>query len=556
MGVPRFFRWVDFNFRGVCHKIKVPASGVRQVTPTHIDNFYIDMNGLFHPCAQKVFQYGAFKPQPRLLRPNAPLPDVDETEMFKEVCQYVDTLMRFVNPRKRLVMCVDGVAGSSKSIQQRKRRFTSALSRDPEQKFDSNALTPGTAFMNRLNQYIEHYIHEKMTYDDRWKRLQVVFSNEKVPGEGEHKLIRYMRTIPNAERESHCVHALDADLIMLTLLTHYPRIYLFREDVFDAHNDFHFVWIPELYKRISERLINPDARVCVTDFVFACFLLGNDFLPHSPVLEISNDDMGLLFEGLNLVYKQNLSLTEDDTEVNTRGLQVFLGYIADQEQSQLDGKNKRDHVLLKECMVNYKVDLESYRRRYYDEKLHVDEDEVEQVCVEYLDGLAWVLGYYTRSLPPSWDWYYPHHYTPFPSDLLSCLTTWTQRLWPPSQPLSMFEQLLCVLPVSSKALIPKCYHKMMEDDESPIIDLFPKKFTRDSDGKRQEWESIALLPFVEPDRIRRANKEIESGLRKPLRGNRVGRSYVYRCGSRLNYRYESRFGVIEGCMCLKKRAEF
>ena len=70
----------------------------------------------------------------------------------------------------------------------------------------------------------------KLNTDDNWKNLEIIFSNEKVPGEGEHKIINYIRK--NAkESESFCIHGLDADLIMLGMSLNKNDIFIFREQI-------------------------------------------------------------------------------------------------------------------------------------------------------------------------------------------------------------------------------------------------------------------------------------------------------------------------------------
>ena len=69
------------------------------------------------------------------------------------------------------------------------------------------------------------------------------------------------------------------------------------------------------------------------------------------------------------------------------------------------------------------------------------------------------------------------------------------------QPFLPFQQLLAVLPAASKKLLPEVYQGLLTDPESPIIDYYPTDFKTDLNNKKQEWEAIVLIPFIDPERL-------------------------------------------------------
>jgi 5'-3' exoribonuclease 1 len=162
--------------------------------------------------------------------------------------RFITKLFNAVRPRKLLYIAVDGVAPRAKMNQQRSRRFRtakdSAQAREgaalegrplPANVFDSNAISPGTELMCALTEHIKFFVQKMQTDDPMWRAISVVFSGQEVPGEGEHKIMEYLRQQRTANPEwdhnqVHCLYGLDADLIILGLLTHEHNVAILREE--------------------------------------------------------------------------------------------------------------------------------------------------------------------------------------------------------------------------------------------------------------------------------------------------------------------------------------
>ena len=136
---------------------------------------------------------------------------LSEEQMFIAVGQFVDDLVKIVRPQNLLFLAVDGPAPRAKMNQQRQRRFRAAkeLSKAlkeselkgeevPLDPFDSNCITPGTTFMSRLTTFLDYYISKKIRDDSNWRTPQIILSGAEVPGEGEHKIMEYIRCKPSS----------------------------------------------------------------------------------------------------------------------------------------------------------------------------------------------------------------------------------------------------------------------------------------------------------------------------------------------------------------------
>ncbi|KAJ3020776.1 5'-3' exoribonuclease 2 [Thoreauomyces humboldtii] len=722
MGVPAFFRWLSQKYPKIVspvleerpreingHSIPVDAS---QPNPNgeEFDNLYLDMNGIIHPCC-----HPEDKPAP-----------TTEDEMFVEIFKYIDRIMGMIRPRKVLYMAIDGVAPRAKMNQQRSRRFRAAQeaqiemeeeekirreweaagdvmpTKDKKAHFDSNCITPGTPFMSNLAVALRYYVADRLNTDPAWRNLKVVLSDATVPGEGEHKIMDYIRKQRHQQGYDpitrHVLYGLDADLIMLALATHEPYFKILREDVFAKDNankgcficgqsghmanqctgkkkekngefdeksgpplsEKPFILLHvnvlreylEIELKVLDLAFGWSTERAIDDWVFLCFFVGNDFLPHLPSLEIREGAIDKLIE----LWKKNLtvwgSYLTDSGDIDLRRVHLMmddLGKVEDEifrerragedrrKQSRLrrarddkaiaelkagrepqygdvetqiqdfmnhmpsarpiktpviasptsnkaaaealklslksgltspqgvkrkepepsdpvdneeagkfpisvadvevisDGEDdeaaiKDDPVEedLEETMTVADVPIphkptkkaaaeeeeepfddvrlweSGWKQRYYENKFRVEVTDVafrRSVVTSYVEGLCWVLKYYYQGCQ-SWHWFFPYNYAPFASDFdfVGELTI----EFTAGAPFRPVEQLMGVLPAFSQQHIPAAFRPLMTDPQSPIIDFYPEKFPIDLNGKKYAWQGVALLPFIEEQRLRDA----------------------------------------------------
>ena len=571
MGIKHFWHWYKSNFGEYIKNLRKHQDF--KTINVSIDNLMIDLNGVFHNSTQKVYQYGNCKPQRRLLGQDKrkKMGGIQQQKkVFADVCSTIESLFSLVEPNKRLILCIDGPAPLSKQNQQRQRRFRSAMEKDDEEftRFDGNSITPGTKFMDYLSKYIDWYIKKRITESAKWQQVEIIFSNEKSPGEGEHKIINYIRKYGNAE-DSFCIHGLDADLIMLALGTHLPNFWILREDMYDYKNEFFVLDIGQTRKKLSsimswvkeenkEGEIKFNPEYSVNDFIFICFMVGNDFLPHIPSIEIIEGGIDFILDVYKNVGERYGHLTSNkdgDIVFQKKPLEVFMGTISQYNKGILEDKLMKKDKFFPDILLEnsakivegkYVLDIDKYKKDYY-KKCFADGIDIKKLCHEYLEGMQWVLSYYTRGVP-DWKWCFKNHYAPFAHELAEYIGDFKfpdKRETEPSKP---FQQLLSVIPPKSYRLIPIPICQLLTNKSSPIKKFCPDKFEVDISGKRREWEGIVLLPMVDFDVIEKEyTKHIYKVDKRDLVRNKLGKSFIYKYDNSNQFLFRSYYGNIDNC---------
>lgn len=578
MGVPRLFPWLINNFRNYVNHFTQGEF----TTGTHY--LYLDANGLLHSAAQTVFNYGdgkkAFSPYEQL---SYEAKILKVYELFFENIIKVSTI---VTPTEVLFIAIDGPAPLAKQAQQRQRRYIAARDRPQTSsgQFDSNCISPGTEFMQNLSLYINTSVRRLVGKHPSFKGIRVVYSPVSVPGEGEHKIMDYIRSLPVNDRlnKTHTFFGPDGDLIMLTLSSHVPNMFLFREDQYNT-GKYHLINMGAVRQQLpvamgisastSMSVVRGNSRTitdAVNDFEVCGFFVGNDFLPKIQMFLLLEDGLELMLNVYANVSKGGSVPLTIDSKLQLKGFSAFVKKLATYEKSYLleqvttnDTRKQppedkfKNTTLLKAVTENPLpvIDMEVYRYEYY-KKIGIEVGDTEglaqisKMCGDYIRTFAWVLGYYITGLP-SWKWAYEYHYPPLMIDLDEYLTSimvedWNMllsfELGSASKP---FEQLLSVLPPASSRLLPKKYAVLMTSEKSPLVQagVYPKTFDVDYEGKLKDYQGIALLPFVDYQLVHKVYEKMEGKTRKYKRDEQ-GLPVLYRYDKNYCVEYSSVFGVI------------
>ncbi|KAA8915313.1 hypothetical protein TRICI_002542 [Trichomonascus ciferrii] len=280
--------------------------------------------------------------------------------MFVAIFNYIEHLFDLIRPQKMFFMAIDGVAPRAKMNQQRSRRFRTALDAEKARKkaldqglelptddpFDSNAITPGTEFMAKLTSQLKYFINRKVSEDATWQGIDVILSGHEVPGEGEHKImeqIRFDRAREDFDHNTrHCLYGLDADLIMLGLLSHDPHFALLREEVTFGRRDkkqkelteqkfflLHLSLVREYleleFGDVKDEIsFDFDFERVLDDFILINYFVGNDFLPELPSLLINEGALPTVFRTYKNALKQLDGYLTSKGVINFNRLGVWL----------------------------------------------------------------------------------------------------------------------------------------------------------------------------------------------------------------------------------------
>jgi len=505
MGIPAYFSHIIKEHRSVLKHISTDTFG----NPTHL---FLDSNSIIYD----VVRSQAYSADDKTF----------ELTCIKEVCKYIQHYIKIINPSKMTMIAFDGVAPVAKLKQQQTRRYKSAYMKEnfPNsiEEWDTTVITPGTPFMKQLSAYVLKFFSNT---------TNVFVSTSDEFGEGEHKICEFIRTaIILPKNDKLIIYGLDADLIMLALqhLRICPEIYLFREtphfiksiDNTLNPNELYALDIPLLASKIIGEMKTVPATNAVSDYIFISFLLGNDFIPHMPALNIRTKGITHLFNAYTATISERTSLTENG-KINWKSFKQFIQFLSENEhqyiKSEYETREKQERQVLRQFSkksdkekLDVKPQIErsvehyinpkqaGWQWRYYKKLCDVDIQHFSprKICINYLEALEWTLHYYTYNCK-NVRWSYHYMYPPLLSDLVQFIPSFnTIFVDDNQQKISAEVQLAYVLPEKcSHILTIPMQHKMApfyKKNKDPQVEwAFCKYF----------WESHIKLSYLSIDSL-------------------------------------------------------
>jgi 5'-3' exonuclease len=499
-----------------------------ETTTIQVNNLYLDCNSIIYDSVHNI--------------DFTKIVESDIDTIIRAVCCKIDEYILQLKPNKNIYIAFDGVAPVAKLEQQRSRRYKSlyqnnimrsiskSKNADP---WNTTAITPGTLFMDQLNEKVYTRYNNPSTYNVE----NILVSGSDEPGEGEHKLFEYIRICPEEHQDFNTIiYGLDADLIMLSI-NHLPvsgPIYLFRETPHFIKsinselepNASYLMDIPELTRIITLNMNNgielttDQQKNRIYDYILLCFFLGNDFMPHFPAVNIRTGGVDKMINAYKTTIGGSPENLTDGKQIFWKNVRKLVQYLAENEEEFIKTETKlrdrrekntlpnntpEDKLKKFEAIPTYERTLEMYinpfkpnwQVRYYKclFNLDIDEERKKQICVNYLEGLEWTMKYYTSGCV-DWRWCYKYNYPPLFCDLIHYIPFFDTEFLEkkPAHPVTELVQLCYVLPKQSLHLLPeKLYNKLLQEHDG--------WYNTDCDYVwaycRYFWEAHVNLPHID-----------------------------------------------------------
>ena len=544
MGVPGFFKWLLDN------KKKLKSKNlIRDNINKKVKYLMLDTNCLLHPCVNTIkdnLKKDNLK-KDNLKKDNNKSREQIENNIFLLIETRIIDMIEKVNP-EYIYIAIDGVAPIAKILQQRQRRHRYLYDTQIKLKYDnlnekidnittdeivrddgitvsripisSIELTPGTEYMERINERMIELV-KKIGEE---KKIKYVYSSYHVEGEGEHKILQYIRKNVKSE-ETIVIYGLDADLLFLALsLGIENNLYIMREKAIfqnktleiEIENEvsYNYVEINELHLMINK------LNIKTNDFIMLCYLVGNDFIPGLLTTDIKRNGLDKIISSYEEARK---IMNKEIIEKNKEGkliinydlvIEIFkkLEYTEwgiwkninreKHPKNDIEKQKDLDKFILgsnmnTECLEKIEFSGETEYYNYYlgiNDSV-IDNSIIKKMVKDYITGMEWCINYYLDECK-SWSWGYNFMIAPLIKDIVKYFPK-NIKLENDKRVLCPVEQLLLAIPIDTYKYVisNELITKIRNNKE--IGYMFPKSYDIDINKESLLWKCQVKIPMVE-----------------------------------------------------------
>jgi len=324
----------------------------------------------------------------------------------------------------------------------------------------------------------------------------------------------------------------------------------------------------EIINVLTDNYTNHDLQTeenkhLIDDYIFMCFMLGNDFMPHFPALNIRLNAIDKLVKIYNehfynkkskLVYKLLETNKEKNNQysdnhciindlkykINNKNFKEFVRLLSENEENFLinlesvrlkfENNYKRNNIidLNDENILNnlpiFERNIEKYinpsehkwERRYYyslfDVDLQLDEEnfnnKIRKIVNNYVEMIVWTLNYYNDECI-NWRLHYKYNYPPLLSDLYKFIPYFDDEIVFQREinPYHSICGLVNIIPPTSYHLLPTAIQEYMNTNFYAYnYDINSMNFVYAY--SRYFWESHIIDEYIEKIDINVIEKDL------------------------------------------------
>jgi 5'-3' exonuclease len=456
------------------------------------DILIVELNGLFYKSCKSIYK----GEEDIFQKSKAELQKL----LFERVALEMHTIIMKYPPNETLLLVVDGVCPMMKNSEQRQRRYKNSLENRYTSIWDLNVFSPGTKMLHYLTKYLDWFIRKKMEENNIYKRIKIYFSNEKVFGEGEWKITKFLKKFASPLNQI-LIYSSDSDLILITMLLLERDITIIRHSSEERGKEF--VSLSTFRKLLKEKYQfdkekNND-QMFFSDIFILVLLLGNDYIVKSPCVS----DF-LLFEKeiLPLYFDKKKHLTIDGVQLHVENICNFFKVLSLHEKKWLIAKYESGNQYFYDVnfLQNYSFDEKNFAFDKYKEVYNEYFDSSGEHVVEYLNIFQNIMNM-VHVHDFDWTLIYKHPRAPFLADF--DISIFQKKLGQSTYVLkkklykNICFHLLTVIPPTSKYLLPESLKTVYVD----LFEYYPSDIVINLTDKKKLWEGNIYLPCINYEKL-------------------------------------------------------